>query len=317
MSCQQDPDLRAAGVVWDWFRLADTSFTCYMLTHAHMDHMRGLKTKKWQNCGVTPRIYCTHVTKRLTMMTLPQLCEDNFVTLEYNTRTRLLNTVDVWALPSYHCDGSCMFLFEIAGEGPTLRILYTGDFRFCGALRANSLLTEWPIHRMYYDNTFDQITQPYPSYEETVQALSRAITTRETATINSSILGLEPLLRDVAQKHNVVFGLSPGLAGTYRAQQLQYLLGEYLDTTQPPVLPYVLGHRRKDEAQGWIVPTCTFFLCSASFKREKTQSRQITYVQLCTHSNQPENNALKALVSAQVVKSCSADVQMLKCQKVP
>lgn len=313
MSCQQDSDLRAAGIVWDWFRLADASFTYYLLTHAHMDHMRGLKTKIWQRNSCPRRIYCTHVTKRLTMMTLPQLCEENFVTLEYNTRARLTDTIDVWALPSYHCDGSCMFLFEIRASDAPLRILYTGDFRFCGALRANSLLTKWPIHRMYYDNTFDQITQPYPSFQDTVQALSQAIFQHKSATINSSILGLEPLLRDIAQQHNVVFGLSPGLAGTYRAQQLQYLLGEYLDTTQPTEFPYVLGHRRKDDSKQWVIPTCTFFLCSESFKRDKSQSRHMTYVQFCTHSNQIENNALKVLVSAHIVKSCRADLEALQC----
>lgn len=319
MSCLQDPILTAEGIAWDWFRNTGSEITHYMLTHAHMDHMQGLKNVSWRTSS-TKRIYATYVTQKLALLSLPNLCKDNFVMLEYGKRYQLTESVAVWPLRSYHCDGACMFFFELYAATndprPIQRILYTGDFRFVPEMRQSSLLTQFTIDRLYYDNTFDVIDTVYPTYTKTVTSLWRSMNSRPSVMINAAILGLEPLLRDIAQTRNVVFGLSPGLAGTYRAKQLKFLMQDFLDTSQPPTQAFILGHRRKDTnwPGHWVVPTCTFFLCGAKFKQEKRQTGKVTYVWFCTHSNRQENTQLKLLVNARNIRSCQVKDLELKCR---
>merc|ERR1712137_855616 len=125
--------------------------------------------------------------------------------------------------------------------------------------------------------------------------------------INASILGIEPILRDVVDMTGLQLGLSPSLHNTWRGKQLKYLLGTRLD--EHHMTHITLGHRHKDDNKRypWIIPTCTYFLCSTDDEKSgliEERASHHFYVWFCTHSNQQENNHFKALVSARHVNPC-------------
>jgi len=319
MPCPQDPDLLSHSISVDDFSLA-ASF--YMLTHAHSDHMRGL-SKHFGKNRQGSKIYCTRVTMDLSIMAIQGLDQHNFHIIPYNQAFRLNQSVTVWSFPSYHCDGACMFLFEILGE---LRIVYTGDFRFHNEMRKNSLLTDMVIDRLYYDDLFDEITIDYPSYQESLTHMLSCITMlqdrgHKRINIHCSILGLESILREITDTTNIKFGLLPEIRDTWRGQQLKYLLDERLDEKR--VLPVSLGSYKLDSSGSnrsdrsnqipWIIPTCTYFICDKEHQK-KTPSHHF-YVWFCTHSNQKENTQLKVMISAKEVNACKNALTKLTCRK--
>jgi hypothetical protein len=322
MACRLDPDLLRHDVSVDDFTQPTLVF---MLTHAHSDHMKGL-TKHFKTKKNGAKIYTTQVTCDLSRTAVKGLELDDFVIIPYDTPHHLNDTVTVWAFPAYHCDGSCMFLFEInaktGDEKKLLRILYTGDFRFHPEMRHNDLIMESPIDRLYYDDRFDEIDTPFPTYAESVIEIMDVMTElldkdkRRTIYINVSILGIEPLLREIADTEKLVFGLSKHLQTSWRGEQLKYLLEHRLDSTKPHRI--MLGHRDKDHVPNnvwWIVPTCTYFLCNEHEEKKKNVNRK--HVWFCTHSNQMENNRFKSLVGAVQVNPCgeSSPSTELQCNR--
>ena len=100
----------------------------WFLSHFHYDHYIGLKKDFSKG-----QIYCTKVTAKLIHHIIGVPLEVIFV-VELN-RPVAIQGVRVTALDANHCPGACMFLFEPAGEVPTL---HTGDARLTEeALRAN------------------------------------------------------------------------------------------------------------------------------------------------------------------------------------
>lgn len=342
MPCPQDPDLMELGVLVDKFKvpkamgISSHPPTAFMLTHAHQDHMKGLKA----NFGERRRhakIYCTQVTADLAMLAVHGLEKRDFAIVSYGEPFHPAPHVTAWAFPAFHCDGSAMFLFELYGDDDAkgasaeskhqvLRILYTGDFRFHPDMRKNDLLVDHMVDRLYYDDLFDEISVEYPNYAETVQTLVAAISMLQDRGyrhlyINASILGIEPVLREVVDLTGYQLSLSPSLRKTWRGKQLKYLLGNRLDENHATSI--TLGHRAKDDDRRspWIIPTCTYFLCSTEEEKanmiEERQSHHF-YVWFCTHSNQHENNHFKAMVSARHVNPCqealsSRDDKTLAC----
>ena len=99
--------------------LAERGTTSWFLSHFHSDHYMGLK----KNFGAG-RVYCTMVTAKLVhrILGVPLQC---IYVLEIG-KPCAVQGVRVTALDANHCPGACMFLFEPAGEAPTL---HTGDAR--------------------------------------------------------------------------------------------------------------------------------------------------------------------------------------------
>lgn len=326
MPCPLDPDLEKAGIRIDDF-VRSKHVSCFLLTHAHYDHMKGLTEHFPVKRATRPKIYCTQVTANLAQLAVRGLSADYFVPMPYLQPFHLSGDLTVWAIPSYHCDGAAMFLFELHNRAsntsqPTQRILYTGDFRYHTEFRQETLLTEYMIHRMYYDDMFDEITEVYPTYEETFQELERVIANLQSdyarIYINASILGFEPLLRTYAEKYQCTFGLSPQLRGTVRGDQLQYLLDDKLDGTHEH--PLTLAHRNQKHPNmqhPWIVPTCVYFLCQGESKRPKPPPPNVHYIRFCTHSNQTENNQMKQLVAPVHVNGCGErlSVENMSCNR--
>jgi len=308
MACKQDPDLLKLSISVDNFSV---SVRNYFLTHAHLDHMKQLKANFGEKRDQA-KICCTRITADLAKITVDGLKEKDFHIITYKDPVHLSSEVTVYAFPSYHCDGSAMFLFEISGS---LRILYTGDFRFRESMRFNDVFGDFMIDRLYIDDTFNEIDKPYPSYEESVKEILAILLKHKRINIHCSILGLEPLLRDVAQTLNIQFGLLPGLRDTWRGQQLEYLLEEHLNPNQ--IMSVNLGNHKHetDEKIPWIIPSCTWFLCSSKHQEKKPKNH--FYVFFCTHSNQIENSKMKVLIGAKEVHHCDVAIQPkeLKCAK--
>ena len=114
--------------------------TFYFLTHAHQDHLRGLREDMFEN-DANGRIYCTEITKVLLVKRYPRL-ESKVKVLEFDSvevvRVGSRNGDDgennnsgedvrfnVYTLDAGHCPGSAMFVFE----GTFGKVLHTGDFR--------------------------------------------------------------------------------------------------------------------------------------------------------------------------------------------
>jgi len=101
----------------------------YFLTHAHGDHLTGLKDG-WDR-GI---IFCSHITKRL-LGTLYKIAPERVVALEIGVSTAFAvdaagRFVNVTLVDANHCPGAVMFFFC----GDFGRVLHTGDFRYCESL---------------------------------------------------------------------------------------------------------------------------------------------------------------------------------------
>jgi len=308
MSCKQDPDLLTFQISVDNFAV---SVLHYFLTHAHLDHMKQLKANFGEK-REKAKIWCTRVTADLAKITVDGLKEKDFQIITYKDPVHLSPEVTVYAFPSYHCDGASMFLFELHG---TSRILYTGDFRFRESMRSNDVFGDFMIDRLYIDDTFNEIDKPYPTYEETVKEILAILLKHKRINIHCAILGLEPLLRDIAGTLEIQFGLLPSLRDTWRGEQLEYLLEEHLNPKQ--ILSVNLGNHKHetDEKIPWIIPSCTWFLCNSKHQEKKPKNH--FYVFFSTHSNQIENSKMKVLIGAKEVHHCDVAIQPkeLKCAK--
>jgi hypothetical protein len=321
MPCAQDDILTAYGVQIDKFSVSKGEtkpVKAFCLTHAHIDHMRDLKSNFAERRG-TAKIFATHITAQLALITVSGLTSDVFEVVTPYQPFHPVPDVTAWAFPAYHCDGSCMFLFEIK---ESFRILYTGDFRWNPEIRENNLLMGFTIDRLYYDDVFDEVTDDYPSFSDSYTDFRKQFTDLQLnnarrININVSMLGVEPLLRQLADELGIQFSLSKSLQNTWRGEQLVYLLEERV--TQKPNSRYVLGITKlddsDDENEPWIVITCTYFLCGKLHVEKKKAHHH--YIKFCTHSNNKENTHLKILISAKEVNPCGESLRRLKCQNNP
>ena len=141
--------------------------TSWFLSHFHYDHYIGLN--KSFNKG---QIYCTKITAKLVHHILNVPLEVLHI-LPLNTPVAIQG-VKVTALDANHCPGACMFLFEPAGEIPTL---HTGDCRLVGEkMRSMQALSKvrGKVH-LILDTTYCQPKYTFPSQEQVVDAIVKVI----------------------------------------------------------------------------------------------------------------------------------------------
>lgn len=322
MPCPQDDVLQSQGIQIDKFSISK-GFTrpirAFFLTHAHIDHMRDLKANFAERRG-SARIFATRITAQLALITVRGLTPDVFEVVEYYQAFHPVPGVTAWAFPAYHCDGSCMFLFEVEGR---FRILYTGDFRWNPEIRNNNLLMDVRIDRLYYDDMFDEVKDEYPTYAVAFAAFRKHFVDLQAASgverigISTTILGVEPFLRELADEFGLQYALSPSLADTWRGHQLEYLLEHRFTCDNRSATTVMLGIPKLDDdgdpAHPWIIPTCTYFLCGE--EHQKTSPSHHFYVKFCTHSNFHENTQLKVLLCARQVNPCGEAVKRLACRE--
>ncbi len=296
MACRQDPELEQLGIAVDVFT-SQARIIC--LSHAHSDHTSGLASHFGKKLGYA-KIYCTRVTAELVQHTVKGLKANDFHVLPYHRPIQLSSSVTVTAFPSFHCDGASMFYFQTKKS----KILYSGDFRFREEMRQFGL-GDLVVDRFYWDDTFDEIRQEYPTYEVTLDAMLAFITEQPLAQpiyIHCGILGLEPILREMSSILDEQFRVTETLQNTWRGKQLEYLLAGKLN----PKARLVLGNWKKDAHDGhwWLIPTCTYFLCPTPPPNQQQHHR----IFFCTHSNHVENNQMKQLITAHETIACGTAV---------
>lgn len=282
--CELDAALQGFSI--DDFRPAAGAF---FLTHAHRDHLLGLR-KKFRGA-----IFCTAVTRDLLRMERPYLDADMFHVMRYESPV-VVGNASVVALRAYHCDGSAMFLFVV---GPRV-VLYTGDFRLVHLPRMPA------PDVVYFDDTLaGYASLVVPTYEQSLEDVRRLLSElRDPVTINVQVLGVEMLLRALAESGDVTFRLRD--THSYRAAQVAHLVP--LDAPNKRVV--FLGMRSlHDTGEGeWIFPTLTRFLC-----REQRAPPNHHYVFFSTHPSLNEIDALGARLGAKKMVACNYRFPKLKC----
>ncbi|KAH7415269.1 hypothetical protein KP509_14G035100 [Ceratopteris richardii] len=173
----------------------------FFLTHAHLDHTRGITSE------FAP-IHCTVLTARLVLLRHSQMCwsDFSFVNIE---EPKLINDNDggsftVTAYDANHCPGAVMFLFE----GAFGTVLHTGDCRLTSECfsRLPRRLFGGLIDCLYLDCTFGKEAVRMPTSEEAINQVKQCIWNHPDAPIiylACDLLGQELLLESLSN----AFGL--------------------------------------------------------------------------------------------------------------
>lgn len=140
--------------------------TRFFLTHAHADHLHGLGP------SFTGQVICTERTA-LVAQHRTNVLPTVFTPLPLNTRTKLRvpwdkpGEVYVTLLPTFHCYGACMFLFE----GPFGTVLHTGDFRATDEVLATVRPLAGRVDMLFLDSTYCHPDFDFPSLEEATRGM--------------------------------------------------------------------------------------------------------------------------------------------------
>ena len=153
---------------------APTLKPVYFLTHAHTDHLVGLKDG-W-NSG---HIFCSAVTKRLVLQ-LFSIDEQRLIALPIGEPKIVAGREIVGAGHSFsvtlvdanHCAGAVMFLFQSPRFG---NILHTGDFRASHAVLEDIRCLQQRVDVIYLDNTFCEPVFDFPPQQEAACAILKCI----------------------------------------------------------------------------------------------------------------------------------------------
>ncbi|XP_044754234.1 protein artemis [Coccinella septempunctata] len=143
----------------DRFEEGNLDSEAFFLSHCHTDHMVGINTPEFREVLLKRNrfIYVSHVTKGILKQMHPYL-KDQIRELDFHTPTPIYlknRCISVIPIPSGHCPGSVMFLFE-----GSKTVLYTGDYRInlkdIKKIRAfyDDHGNMKKIHTVYLDTTF-------------------------------------------------------------------------------------------------------------------------------------------------------------------
>ena len=176
----------------------------HFLTHAHSDHLVGLKNGWRSPTGA--KIYCTAITKALILRKYPKLPGTSIVTLapDQPTVVDLGGTgelLTVTAIDAGHCPGSVGFLFE----GACGRIYHTGDFRREDWAEDPSTiptqLCKAPLDLLLLDNTYCNPAYAFPTRAHAQSTIIDLIVHQypeREIVVGIDSLGKEPLLAAIA-----------------------------------------------------------------------------------------------------------------------
>ena len=176
----------------------------HFLTHAHSDHLIGLKNGWRSPTGA--KIYCTAITKALILRKYPKLPGTSIVTLapDQPTVVDLGGTgelLTVTAIDAGHCPGSVGFLFE----GACGRIYHTGDFRREDWAEDPSTiptqLCKAPLDLLLLDNTYCNPAYAFPTRAHAQSTIIDLIVHQypeREIVVGIDSLGKEPLLAAIA-----------------------------------------------------------------------------------------------------------------------
>lgn len=336
--CHNFVDVSQLNIKIDRFDHGDQDGCYYAITHAHSDHIKGL-SKRFLKKHPNMRILCTRITQQLLCILLPFLSVDeHFFLVQTNHRYRLADELFIVACASYHCDGSCMFIFQ----DRTRCLLYTGDFKLTPELLANRVLLEHCFDVAYYDDTFDDSffsQQGTPCPSDTL-CLKQLITLVEdlfkrgpdiALYIHCRILGFEQMLRTLFKYSAIPYKISPNLMHSPRGKQLKLLLPANMlksDDIKDNRRHITLGDEALDTMLDakthWIVPIATWFFCNFTSKELKqnnlchSSQNQSDFshkhrLWFMSHPSQQDVAMFKQALNARRFASCQFNVSPLKC----
>ncbi len=228
-----------------------TSGALYLLSHFHSDHRRGLAKK----AGGGP-IVASPETALLAQRIL-RIPRERLIVLPAGESIRLEAPIPlrIEALEANHCPGAVMFLVEHA-EG---RLLYTGDFRFDGAMR-EAVAALPPIDLLVADNTYDHPRYRFPPLEEAVAEVvaiaERHHKEREVAVAVYTI-GKTRILKALHERLGVPTYVGEPTARVYEALGLGSLVTR--DKAATPLRGYARGYfdtyfkMRREYREGRVV----------------------------------------------------------------
>jgi len=195
----------------------------FFLSHVHSDNMIGLDSlalflrKKSYGTRINNKLYCSQISKEFVLKKFPLFPEKTIVALIPNEpcTIHVYDSCDIFklratAIPSNHCPGSLMFLFEkLDSEGEVCkRILYTGDFRFDNPLVPLTTLRSLhkgskplDIDEMYLDTTFcspQYLT--FPTRKESEEKIWE---------LCQKWIRKNGMFKDTRSKHVILFHLPP------------------------------------------------------------------------------------------------------------
>jgi len=302
MLCNDDPLLKGHGFVVDDFRAGLAHVRYYFLTHAHMDHMNGLRSLS-KRCDGRCVVYASSDTIALIRVSFPTLKADLRV-LEIG-KPVVLDDVRVDVLPASHCPGSVMFLFTPAKSGAMDRwrrvktlstwadygaecerykgsdgsVLVTGDYRFPVGIDLelfNPMMVA-AVDRVYHDDTFlgeatgsgvpeKEVT--WTSIEDIGPLLARKMEhalARGPVYLHMAVMGFEPHVRGVCRAMGIDrVALDPRLS-SIRAEQIRMLLGDLLleqGATGYDRAEVILSERRLPQSEPWGFGTWILPTCA-------------------------------------------------------
>merc|ERR1719232_1680044 len=196
----------------------------FFLSHVDCDNRIGLDTlalfckKKSYGTRINNKLYCSQITKQFVLKKFPLFPDNAIVSLTPNEAQTIhvYDSRDIYKLrtttiPSHHCPGSVMFLFEkLDEEGEVIkRILYTGDFRldnplipFTQSLRSlHNRNDPVIIDEMYLDTTY--CSNQYKTFP------SRQASEEKIRELCQKWIRKNGMFKDTRAKHVILFHLPP------------------------------------------------------------------------------------------------------------
>ena len=127
----------------DWHCKVSDEFKHSFLTHAHEDHLKGIRSFR------SPRVlHCTSITAKMLLIKVPNI--KNCLSICEVGKPFEVDGVVVNVLDANHTPGSAMFLFTLKnGE----KILFTGDFRAEKSVIQSAKVYS-PIKKLFIDCTY-------------------------------------------------------------------------------------------------------------------------------------------------------------------
>ncbi|KAK8863956.1 DNA cross-link repair 1A protein [Tritrichomonas musculus] len=176
----------------DWHCKTFPNYIHSFLSHAHEDHMAGIRSFK------PPRVlHCTEITAKMLLIKVPKIkpcikiCNPN--------TSFTVEGVKIYVLDANHTPGSAMFIFELKSGK---KILHTGDFR-AEEFVINSITSFSPIDHLFIDCTYACQGINFPKRSECVSFVIETIHDLFPkgffAIIGTYSIGKESLIFDVAQ----------------------------------------------------------------------------------------------------------------------
>ncbi|XP_020536811.1 DNA ligase 6 isoform X2 [Jatropha curcas] len=148
----------------DAFRYATSSTVTYFLSHFHSDHYTGLSSNWCQGL-----IFCSPTTANLLTQVLK--IPSQFVFPLPLREPVIIDGSEVTLIDANHCPGAVLFLFKVPGKNQASFKMYihTGDFRYCGSMQEDSLLSQFfGCDTVFLDTTYCDPKFVFPSQEESI-----------------------------------------------------------------------------------------------------------------------------------------------------